>query len=316
MAPAPAAPPGTRSDMRYYYLKDHVGTIKVTVNKFGAVAAYDDFDPNGMGLDGRSGVVGDPDTRYKFTGKERDIETGYDYFGARYYYSLIGRWLSVDPNAQNSPSLTPYQYARNNPLLYFDPDGKAEFKVTVRTYIPNANVGPFLGDYRGPQSEGGTNRTQQIVRVETDPKVSGQPLLSATGETGRTIAVLPTGSPGVPLVLTGKAQGEFSAGAKRTEANKGNNVLLNVEGSASNPLVPLAPAIDYSFQIGITPGSEGTPKVSVTGSHDAFPAYEIYVADERGNVISVYQFTPRAGDVYKLFPPSDDVKIPEKVEER
>jgi len=74
-----------RNDARFYYLKDHLGNVKVTVNSLGAVAAYDDFDPYGMGLDGRSGVVGEADARYKFTGKERDVETGYDCFGARYY---------------------------------------------------------------------------------------------------------------------------------------------------------------------------------------------------------------------------------------
>ena len=43
------------------------------------------------------------DERYKFTGKERDAETGYDYFGARYYASGNLSWLSVDPLADENP---------------------------------------------------------------------------------------------------------------------------------------------------------------------------------------------------------------------
>ncbi|MBR5832646.1 MAG: hypothetical protein IKY79_08555, partial [Bacteroidales bacterium] len=48
-----------------------------------------------------------------FTGKERDSETGFSYFGARYYDSdLITGWLSVDPLADKYPSHSPYQYCR------------------------------------------------------------------------------------------------------------------------------------------------------------------------------------------------------------
>jgi RHS repeat-associated protein len=63
------------------------------------------------------------------TGKERDAETGLDYFLARYYSGAQGRFLSVDPeNAgakkEDPQSWNAYAYSRNNPLKYVDPDGK------------------------------------------------------------------------------------------------------------------------------------------------------------------------------------------------
>ena len=67
----------------------------------------------------------------RFTGKERDTETGWDYFGARYYGSRIGRFTSGDPvytwqeNVLNPQLWNRYTYARNNPLRYVDPDGRA-----------------------------------------------------------------------------------------------------------------------------------------------------------------------------------------------
>ena len=71
------------------------------------------------------------DERYKFTGKERDMETGYDYFGARYYsYALGGHWLSVDPMSDKYPHITPYAYCNWNPVKFVDPDGK-EAKMTI-----------------------------------------------------------------------------------------------------------------------------------------------------------------------------------------
>jgi len=60
-----------------------------------------------------------------FTGKERDSETGFSYFGARYYDSdILTGWLSVDPLADKYPGLSPYAYCGWNPILFRDPNGK------------------------------------------------------------------------------------------------------------------------------------------------------------------------------------------------
>ena len=60
-----------------------------------------------------------------FTGKERDSETGFSYFGARYYDSdLMTGWLSVDPLADKYPGLSPYAYCAWNPVRLVDPDGR------------------------------------------------------------------------------------------------------------------------------------------------------------------------------------------------
>lgn len=63
---------------------------------------------------------------YKFTGKERDTESGNDYFGARYYASTMGRFMSPDPfggHLEYPQSLNKYAYVMNNPLRYTDPTG-------------------------------------------------------------------------------------------------------------------------------------------------------------------------------------------------
>ena len=67
--------------------------------------------------------------RSHFTGKERDTESGNDYFGARYYGSSMGRFMSPDPSGlmyadpTNPQSLNLYSYVLNNPLKYLDPNG-------------------------------------------------------------------------------------------------------------------------------------------------------------------------------------------------
>lgn len=104
---------------RYYYVKDHLGSIRVTVNDTGTVVSYDDYDPWGMQLVGRSLVSG-TNGKYKFTSKERDAETLYDYFGARYYDSRIARWLSVDPLDEYH---SPYLFVNNYPIGIVDFNG-------------------------------------------------------------------------------------------------------------------------------------------------------------------------------------------------
>ena len=62
---------------------------------------------------------------FAFTGKERDEETGYGYFGARYMdHELMTMWLSVDPMADKYLSISPYAYCAWNPVKLVDPDGK------------------------------------------------------------------------------------------------------------------------------------------------------------------------------------------------
>ena len=61
---------------------------------------------------------------FVFTGKERDKETGYGYFGARYMdHELMTMWLSVDPLADKYPNISPYAYCAWNPVKLVDPDG-------------------------------------------------------------------------------------------------------------------------------------------------------------------------------------------------
>ena len=109
---------------RYYYLKDHLGNIKMTVNSGGTVIGYNDYYPFGKIMPGnRSLDNASVDNRYKFTSKERDTETGYDYFGARYYDSFIVRWLQVDPLAEKHRVFSPYNYAQDNPIRFIDPNG-------------------------------------------------------------------------------------------------------------------------------------------------------------------------------------------------
>ncbi|MGD9493025.1 MAG: RHS repeat domain-containing protein [Bacteroidales bacterium] len=63
------------------------------------------------------------DSRYSFSAKEKDDETQYSYFGARYYDSDLSVWLSVDPMSDEHPYQSPYMYCSGNPVMRIDPNG-------------------------------------------------------------------------------------------------------------------------------------------------------------------------------------------------
>jgi RHS repeat-associated protein len=121
---------GAVTSDKYYYLKDHLGSVRVVVDTVGEIVSYSDYDAWGMILNGRSSNFGFADDKYKFTGKELDTETGYFYFGARAYDGRIGRWNVIDPLFEKYPNVSPYNYALNNPLRFIDPKGMEAVDAT------------------------------------------------------------------------------------------------------------------------------------------------------------------------------------------
>ncbi len=112
---------GTEQDI-FYYHGDHLGSAHWITDFSGVPVQYIHYAPYGELIENQTSAG--YDERYKFTGKERDEESGYDYFGARFYSSPLSFWLSVDPLAGKYPNISPYAYCGWNPVKYVDPNGK------------------------------------------------------------------------------------------------------------------------------------------------------------------------------------------------
>ena len=117
------APTRTLEQNVYFYHGDHLGSANWITDADGKPIQYIHYAPYGE-LIANQQTIG-YDERFKFTGKERDAETGYDYFGARFYWSADGIFTTVDPLADKYPNVTPYLYCNGNPIKYVDPDGRA-----------------------------------------------------------------------------------------------------------------------------------------------------------------------------------------------
>lgn len=211
-ASAPPQQNGTQ-----YLTSDHLGTPRVVTDADGAVRARRDFLPFGEevgqyvgGRDAVAGYSADGGLRQKFTGKERDVETGLDYFLARYYSSAQGRFTSPDEftggpdelfdftegaasnptfyaDITNPQSLNKYQYAYNNVLKYVDPDGHTPrikdrkdnpvVAVGVGISIHVGNVARVEGNVRAEynQRKQTINTSQERTQLKNEMRAKSTP---------------------------------------------------------------------------------------------------------------------------------------------
>ncbi|MGA7218825.1 MAG: RHS repeat-associated core domain-containing protein [Candidatus Sulfotelmatobacter sp.] len=155
----------------HYHFSDHLGTHAMVENATGSSCEQDiDYYPYGGVVYDYCGTV---QQHYRFTGKERDTESGLDYFGARYYASSMGRWMSPDWSAKEDPvpyakldnpqSLNLYGYVLNNPLSQKDDDGHEIIyadglkngqlvRDSVTAILANPNTSSYLSGYVGPNA--------------------------------------------------------------------------------------------------------------------------------------------------------------------
>jgi RHS repeat-associated protein len=113
----------------YYHTSDQVNSVRMVTDDAGAVVYSAAYAPYGQI---QHTWVNTYQPKFQFSGKERESETGLDYFGARYYANGQYRFISVDPiiskeGAVSNPQLwNLYAYCRNNPVTFLDPDGRDE----------------------------------------------------------------------------------------------------------------------------------------------------------------------------------------------
>jgi RHS repeat-associated protein len=287
-----------------YLTSDHLGSTRAVMKADGSVARHDYLPfgediPSTVGSRGTVPGYGTSDnTRQRFTQKERDTESGLDYFGARYYSSPQGRFTSVDPGGFTGRTVASpqdwnrYAYTINNPLKFVDPDGKDRIEVIVETYIPLRRITEsvtgrtFNGNEDregyapnvGEEFVEGTFKTQQTVVIETDPsKNGGNPVYGST-------EVNPSGIYGDVGVTheydkrdneigTGEQASGKTLGGEVTRKDDGS-VNVHVHGDEGIPKVSGGPGITYNYDVGVKTDKNGTT-VSVTGQHDRFPSHII-----------------------------------------
>jgi RHS repeat-associated protein len=108
----------------FFYHSDHLGSASYITDENGNPTQHLVYLPFGEDWVDLKYNTTQFETPYKFNGKEKDEETGYNYYGARYYSDNLSIFLSTDPLSDKFPNLSSYAYCTNNPVMLIDPDGR------------------------------------------------------------------------------------------------------------------------------------------------------------------------------------------------
>jgi RHS repeat-associated protein len=142
-----------------FQLDNHLGSAMLELDQTGNVISYEEYHPYGSSaFHAADGAVEVSAKRYRYTGKERDEETGLYYHGARYYAPWLGRWTAADPLGiaqPGGPDLNLYAYVRSRPMVSNDLSGLQERNPTEgQTSSQGGRSGVGPEDHRRTEREG------------------------------------------------------------------------------------------------------------------------------------------------------------------
>jgi RHS repeat-associated protein len=214
----------------HYYFSNHLGSASMITDSSGNIQEQTDHYPYG-GIAYTSGA--DPN-HYKFTGKERDSESGLDDFDARYYASTMGRFMTPDPLAghvSDPQTLNRYAYVRNNPLNLTDPTG-LDFNLTCS----GADTATCHGGLQGTTTtttDANGNQTSTFAATVISNNSSG----GLVDQNGNQYSAAVTGA-GVSFTQAGSDQsslGTFINGSNETNLQATNLPGFSFTFTYSNP---------------------------------------------------------------------------------
>ena len=105
-----------------YQLSNQLGSASVELDPLAQIISYEEYTPYGSTSYQAARSQTEVPKRYRYTGKERDEETGFSYHGARYYAPWLGRWTACDPSGM-SDGMNVYSFVHDRPSMEIDPTG-------------------------------------------------------------------------------------------------------------------------------------------------------------------------------------------------
>ena len=160
---------GSGAGTVYFYITDHLGTVRAILDVDGNIKSTHDFEPFGVELQ----PLSDESTNfhYKYTGQERDDSTNLDYMHFRFYASAMGRFLKPDnliPDITNPQNWNAYSYVKGNPINFNDPTGHAADQPPQQENKQDEQPGPTQ-----PANQNQAAMKKQEQKMVDQPKKVG-----------------------------------------------------------------------------------------------------------------------------------------------
>jgi RHS repeat-associated protein len=234
-------PPCTTCYLSY----DYLGSVRMVTDQNANVIARHDYAPFGQEIPGgvgpRTSLWGASDNvNQRFTGKERDSESGLDYFGARYYGSALGRFTSPDDGSDQHPSdpqsWNLYGYVRNNPLAFVDPDGNYVCGSSVST----EQCSQFQGVL--DQAQAAANQVKDQYGADSAQYQDAQRAIDAYGKQGVDNGVqinigATAGYPGFTTADNSHAKTDLDPTGQNIQVTLNSGLLGNTDQNAQNAAI-------------------------------------------------------------------------------
>jgi RHS repeat-associated protein len=130
---------GSPPQLIRYQFSNHLGSASLELDATAKIISYEEYYPYGStSYRAVDASIKAAAKRYRYTGKERDEETGFTYHGARYYAPWLGSWTACDPQGMTD-GVNLYIYARNAPVTFVDPSGTQSIEEMEQEYFKAAN---------------------------------------------------------------------------------------------------------------------------------------------------------------------------------
>lgn len=161
--------PAPRQLIRYQF-GNHLGSASLELADQAQIISYEEYSPYGSTTYQAVRSQTETPKRYRYTGMERDEESGFEYHSARYYLPWLGRWISADPGGLDG-GINLYEYGRSNPIRLIDLEGKDPQQYPQ----PMPASGVFLPNPPPPSSTGSATPKPNPPDPKSSPDVYTTP---------------------------------------------------------------------------------------------------------------------------------------------